>query len=356
MVRAMRSLRWHAARDLRLDEVDVPTPGPGQALVRVERVGLCGTDLEEYLHGPLDIPVGQPHPRSGCAAPLAQGHEVVGTVVECPDRPEWVGRRVVPDVVEGCGRCWWCARHEEGLCPDLVVLGMHAPGGLAEYLLCRAETLVAVPAEVPAEVAVFAEPVAVAVRAMAKVGDLRGAAVHVVGAGVVGNLLVQVARAHGALAFAQDPSPSRRALARAAGAAGVAADAAEAAQLIRDAQDGRLADVVFECAGRDQAFADSVALTRSGGTVVLVGLSASEPAMPWRDVVLGEKRLVGTAAHLWDQDVTTAVRLLADRTVRPRPLISETVPLTGVADALERLARPNDLAKVLVDPTGGDVQ
>lgn len=347
----MRALRWYAARDLRLDEVPVPVAGPGQALVRVERVGLCGTDLEEYLHGPLDIPVDAPHPRSGAVAPMVQGHEVVGVVVECPDRPEWVGRRVIPDVVEGCGRCWWCARHEEGLCPELVVLGMHAPGGLAEHMLCRSASLVEVPAHLEPDVAVFAEPVSVAVRALAKAGDLRGAAVVVVGAGVVGNLLVQVARAAGALVVAQDPSAGRRTLAVGAGATAVGADHDETARALLDLHHGRLADVVFECAGREQSFADSIALTRKGGTVVLVGLSADDPALPWRDVVLGEKRLLGTAAHLWDIDVATAVRLLADGTVDPRPLISAVVPLDGVVDALEQLAVPNNLAKVLVDPT-----
>lgn len=352
----MRALRWHAARDLRLDSVPLPSVMPGQALVRVERVGLCGTDLEEYLHGPLDVPVGAPHPRSGVQAPLAQGHEVVGVLVDCPDRPDWVGRRVIPDVVEGCGRCWWCVRHEEGLCPELVVLGMHAPGGLADFMLCRSATLVEVPVHVGPDVAVFAEPVAVAVRALAKAGDLRGATVVVVGAGVVGNLIVQAARAAGAVLVVQDPSQQRRALALDAGASAAASDARGAGAAVLDASHGRLADVVFECAGRSQSFADSVALTRSGGTVVLVGLSASEPPLPWRDVVLSEKRLVGTAAHLWDVDVATAVRLLADGTVDPRPLISEVVPLDEVADALERLARPNDLAKVLVDPARGGTQ
>lgn len=351
----MRSLRWYGARDLRLDRVERPTADAGRALVRVERVGLCGTDLEEYLHGPLDIPVGSAHPRSGARAPLAMGHEVLGTVVECPDHPEWVGRRVVPDVVEGCGTCFWCRRHEEGLCPDLVVLGQHAPGGMAEYMTCRAESLVAVPEGLDVDVAAFAEPVAVAARAVAKAGDLRGATVAVVGAGVVGYLVAQVAQAHGAAIVVQDPASHRRELAGAAGLTATA-DRARSEAAVRATTAGRLADVVFECAGRASAFSDAVALTRAGGTVVLVGLHAEEPPLPWRDVVLSEKRLVGTAAHMWDVDVLTAVRLLADGVVDPRPLISKVVPLEGVASALEDLASPNTLAKVLVDPTIGSEQ
>jgi len=352
-VAQMRAARWHAARDVRVDTVPVPTAGPGQALVRVERVGLCGTDVEEYLHGPLDVPVDAPHPRSGAQAPLSQGHEVVGVVADCPDRPDWVGRRVIPDVVEGCLQCWWCDHHEQGLCPELVVLGMHAPGGLAEFMLCRSATLVEVPVHVEPDIAAFAEPVAVAVRALAKAGDVRGATVVVVGAGVVGNLIAQVAGAAGAQVVVQDPAPQRRALALTSGAVVAAADASESAGVVLGATPGRLADVVFECAGRDESFADAIALTRSGGLVVLVGLSATTPTLPWRELVLGEKRLVGTAAHMWDTDVATAVDLLAGGIVDPRPLVSRTVTLDAVADVLEELAAPNDLAKVLVDPTGG---
>ena len=346
----LRALRWYAAHDLRLEQVPTPELKPGQARVRVERVGLCGTDIEEYLHGPLDIPMARPHPRSGRSAPLVPGHEVVGVVVECPDDLTWVGRRVIPDVVNGCGRCWWCLRHEEGLCPDLVVLGMHDDGGLAEQMVCRSDTLVAVPEGVPVDVAVFAEPTSVAVRGVAKAGDLRGATVAVVGAGVIGNLVGQVALAAGAQVVVQGPHQTRRErLPWPAVAA--AADGAAAADLILDINGGRLADVVFECAGRPQALHDAITLARRGGTVVLMGLSAEEPTIPWREVVLGEKRLMGSAAHIWDVDVASAVRMLANRHVDPRPLVSRVIGLEEVAGVLEELARPNELAKVLVDPS-----
>jgi len=346
---SFRALRWYAARDLRLEQVATPELKPGQARIKVERVGLCGTDIEEYLHGPLDIPMALPHPMSGRSAPLVPGHEVVGVVIECPDDPAWVGRRVIPDVVNGCGRCWWCLRHEEGLCPDLVVLGMHDDGGLAEQMVCRSDTLVSVPEGVPVDVAVFAEPTSVAVRAVAKAGDLRGATVAVVGAGVIGNLVAQVALAAGAQVVVQDPHKIRRQRAPWP-SVGAAADRAAAARLILDVHGGRLADVVFECAGRPQALHDAIALARRGGTVVLMGLCAEEPSIPWREVVLGEKRLVGSAAHIWDVDVASAVRLLATGTVDPRPLVSQVVGLEEVSAVLEELARPNELAKVLVDP------
>ncbi|UNK70469.1 alcohol dehydrogenase catalytic domain-containing protein [Microbacterium sp. H1-D42] len=345
----MRALRWHGRRDLRVDEIARPTAGTHQAVVRVERVGLCGTDLEEYLHGPVDIPSGTPHHRSGAIAPLTIGHEVVGIVAECPSDPSLVGQRVIPDVVEGCGECFWCQRHEEGLCPDLVVLGQHADGGLAEYMVCRAATLVPVPDTLSPDTAAFAEPTAVAARAVAKAGDLRGTTVIVVGAGVVGNLIAQVARGHGALVITQDPAPHRREIAATMGFA-TAAERHESAQLCAEHSAGRLADVVFECAGRQQSLDDAISLTRRGGTTVLVGLDPEPAAFPWRDVVLGEKRLIGTAAHMWDVDVLAAVRLLASGVVDPSPLLSRVVAMDAAASALDELAAPNHLAKVLVDP------
>lgn len=344
----MRTLRWHGTRDLRLDDIERPTPASDQALIRVERVGLCGTDLEEYLHGPVDIPASAPHPRSGAIAPMTIGHEIVGIVAECPSRPELVGKRVIPDVVEGCGDCFWCARHDEGLCPNLVVLGQHTDGGMAEYMVCRAATLVVVPEELDADIAAFAEPVAVAARAVAKAGDLRGSTVAVVGAGVVGNLIAQVARGHGAEVIAQDPAVHRRELAAGLGFRATASRDETAVAVERAA--GRLADVVFECAGHPTSLDDAIALTRRGGATVLVGLNPSPPTFDWRDVVLGEKRLIGTAAHMWDVDVLTAVRLLASGVVDPRPLLSRVVPMDAAVAALEELAVPNHLAKVLVDP------
>jgi len=344
----MRAVRWWGPRDLRVEIVPIPEPKEFEALVRIDRVGLCGTDVEEYLSGPHDIPLERPHPVSRAMAPMIPGHELVGTVVRCDSRPELVGKVVIPDVVQGCGRCWWCVRHEGGLCPDLVVLGQTADGGLAEFMCCRAATLVRVPPGVGIDVAAFAEPTAVAVRAIGKVGDLRGSTVAVVGAGVIGNLIAQVARAHGAEVIAIDTVDWRRGLAARVGVRAASADAGVDA--VAELTGGRMADVVFECAGRDASFALSATLARRGGAIVLVGIGTTLPALPWREVVINEQRLIGSAAHVWDVDVTTAMRLLADGHVDPMPMISRIIGPDDVATTIEELATSSGLAKVLVDP------
>ncbi|WP_158290947.1 zinc-dependent alcohol dehydrogenase [Kribbella antiqua] len=306
----------------------MPVPAAGQVLVEVERVGLCGTDLEEYLDGPIDA-----------RPPVILGHEIIGRVAECPGGELAVGTRVVPDVVAGCGTCWWCLRHQPGLCPQLAVLGLQRDGGLAEYMLAEATTCVVIPDDLSPNVAVFAEPAAVAVRALRKAGDLTGARIAVVGLGTIGNLVVQLAAASGAVeVHGIDPSPDRRALA-------ARANFVTAPGLV-----GQY-DVVVECAGTQAAVTSALELTRPGGTVVLVGTGAEQLQFPVRDVVLREKRILGSAAHVWDEDVAAAVALLAREVLEPKPLVSKVIDLDSVvAEGLDALASDPELLKIIVAP------
>lgn len=337
----MQALRWHGPRDLRLEEVPVPRPGPGEILIKVDRVGLCGSDLEEYREGPVAIPAG--------AAPLTLGHEVIGTVVSSRNGLPAVDTRVVPDVVVGCGHCWWCRRHEEGLCPQLLVRGQQQDGGLAEFMIADAATCVTLPDGLDTDVAAFAEPTAVAVRAVRKAGDLAGATVVVIGGGTIGNLIAQAALGTPASAvIVIDPIAQRRSLARQVGA--MAADPDDSAETVHHQSGGRGADVVLECSGALGAPEDAVTLSRRGGTVVLVGFRNQSLRLPWLDVVLGERRLLGSAAHLWDVDVAGAVALLAGGCVDPRPLHSDTIALDGAVQAFQRLDTDPSITKLLVAP------
>lgn len=346
----MLAARWYGRRDVRVEQVADPEPGPDEVLVAVELCGLCGTDLEEYSRGPVSVPVSVPNPLTGAAAPIVLGHEIVGTVVAhgANGNGPAIGTRVIPDVVLGCGGCWWCRRHQEGLCPDGAVIGLHADGGLAQYVVCPAATCVVVPEAVGPEVAVFAEPASVAVRAVRKTGDLTGATLAVIGAGTVGMLVAQVARAAGAgQVIAVDPVPGRREL-----AVRLSADAAlspeEAAAGVAARTAGAGADAVLECSGAPGTLAAAVRLARSGGTVVLVGFRDADEPLPLLPVVLGEKRLSGSAAHLWDEDVTAAVRLLTAGIVDPRQLPAARIPLSQVVTG--GFAAPPPGRKVLVDP------
>jgi len=351
--RTMRAARWHGRRDVRLDEVPVPIPRSDQALIEIEWCGICGTDLEEYTGGPVTIPEAA-HPLTGRQAPMTLGHEIVGRVAE-PARdgsgpPE--GARVIPDVVLGCGECWWCRRHKEGLCARHAVVGLHADGGLAEYVASKAATCVPVPNGLDADVAALAEPTSVAVRALRKVPCPVGSSVLVVGAGTIGLLVTQVARSSGAgTIVAADTKPPRRDLALALGA-DFASEPAGLEKLLFEATGGVGPDVVIECSGVPGLARQAIRMTRRGGTAVLVGIHGKEEPFDLLDTVLGEKRIVGSAAHLWDEDVATAVDLLARGRIDGRPLLTTHLPLERVVEGigiLEDLA--SDVLKVLVTPS-----
>jgi len=349
----MDAARWFARNDLRVVEVAIPQASQGQVLIRVEAVGICGTDLEEYREGPISVVLPQAAGRAPAVPGRTLGHEVVGTVVDSPGDATIVGRRVIPDVVVGCGRCWWCRRHEEGLCPDLQVRGMHLDGGLAGFMLADAATLVPVPPTVPADVAVFAEPLAVAVRALAKVSPLHGATVAVTGLGTIGLLVGQLALRQGAAqVVASDPSERKRALAAGWGMAATHPDELEA--LLNARSGGRGADVLVECSGAPSVAAQGLELVRRGGTVVIVGFKPVGVEVALFDLVLGEKRLLGSAAHIWDSDVAAAVSLLASGSIDTAPLVSDVIGLHDIVTAgFERLAGDPDVLKIIVHPGAG---
>lgn len=342
----MSAVRWRGRRDVRLERVAVPVPADAQALVRVLWAGLCGSDLEEYLHGPVVI-----------RGPVTLGHEIVG-VVEAPAADgsgPAAGTVVVVDVVTGCGACYWCDRHEEGLCPDLMVIGQDSDGGLAEYVAARADRLVVVPPGLDPKLAALAEPTAVAVRAARKLGAVMGRGVALIGGGTIGLLLGQLLRAAGAEpVVVVEPSSSRLALIERLGLAGVWADTAEARrQELLARFPARGLDAVIECSGADGAADEALGLVRAGGVGLILGVFPDRQPMDLKTLVLGERTLIGSAAHMWDDDVVPAVALLASGAVDAGALISHTLPLSRAKEAFDLLADPSaGTLKVLIRVAG----
>lgn len=341
----MRAARWYAKGDVRVEDVPEPRPEPDELVVRVEWCGLCGTDLEEYREGPITIPVAEPHPLRGTRAPITLGHEVVGRVERAAADGSGppVGTLVVPDVVIGCGTCWWCVRHQEGLCARLAVRGQTEDGGLATFLVARARTCLVVPDTVPADHAALVEPTSVAVRALAKHGRIAGATVAVVGGGTIGQLVARVAFALGASSVTVvDPIAARRDLARTHGAAALGPD--EAASLT-----GQV-DLAVEASGVATALSTAVRIVRRGGTVVALGIAPQPAQIDRIDLVLGEKMIIGSAAHLWDEDCRIALDLMATGRIQVADLISHRLRLDSVLDGFALLAsRDPSVLKVLVN-------
>jgi (R,R)-butanediol dehydrogenase / meso-butanediol dehydrogenase / diacetyl reductase len=348
----VKAVRWHGRGDLRVDEIEMPLPADDEVLIRVEWCGICGTDLEEYRSGPLMIPVDAPHPLRGGRAPLTMGHEMVGWVVQAAadGSGPGAGTVVIPDVVVGCGACWWCLRHEEGLCPQLSVRGQTEDGGLAQFMVARAATCLVVPDSVPADHAALVEPASVAVRALRKLGTVIGARVAVIGAGTVGQLVARVASAFGAtVELVVDPSEVRRDRALQHGAARAAHPSD--ALTVAAASDRGGYDVAIECSGARGTLQLAVDLVRRGGTVVALGIRPSAEPLDSTALVLAEKRIIGSAAHLWDDDSSVALDLIASGALQVGDLISHRVTLDETATSgFSALASGDPHAlKVLVD-------
>lgn len=350
----MRAARWHGRRDLRVDLVPIPDCKPHEVLLAVDIVGLCGTDLHEYLEGPIEIPQ-RPHPLTGRQAPVTLGHEIVATVLEpaADGSGPQAGTRVMPDTMLGCGTCWWCRRHEAGQCSRQAVVGLHTDGGLAEYMTATASRLLRIPDGLPPEVAVLAEPLSCGIRATRKVGSsVLGATVLVMGAGTIGLLLTQVLRNAGAAnIIIVDPERPRTELARRMGATR-ATQPSTLEGLVRQLDEPGV-DLVFECSGAAGNAALGAALVRPGGSVVLVGIHGGTEPVALLPLIVGERRIIGSAGHVWDSDVRTALHMLGEGSVDVSALLTLPVELRRTTDTLERMAAGHAGLKSLVAPGAG---
>jgi (R,R)-butanediol dehydrogenase/meso-butanediol dehydrogenase/diacetyl reductase len=352
----MKAARWHGRRDVRLEEVPEPRPAPGELLIEVSYCGICGTDLEEYQAGPGLIPVEQPNGLTGRAAPLTLGHEFVGSVAALGEGVTAfrVGDRVAPEVVLFCGKCFFCRRHEYALCVNWAAIGLMADGGLAQYAVVPAFSAARLPDSLSDEEGALVEPTEVAVRAVRK-SELRlGERVAVVGGGTIGLLTLQVARAAGAGAVHLiEPQERRRGLGVALGAAGAFDPGVNDWQAeLREVCDGVGPDVVFECAGVSESADLAIHTARKGGRIVLVGIHAERVPITTLEIIVGEKRLVGSVQHHYDEDLPVAVQLLAEGKVQVRPLITAREPLERVVSGGFRalIEKPDKHLKVLISP------
>ena len=352
----MKAARWHGRGDVRIDDIADPTPGVGELLLRIAWCGICGTDMEEYVAGPTLVPVDVPNGLTGRTAPLTLGHEFVGRVASVGEGVSGfdIGDRVAPEVVLFCRECFFCRHHQYALCEQWAALGLHTDGGLAEYAVVPAFSCAHLPDTLSDEEGALVEPTEVAVRAVGKSGTRLGDSVAVVGGGTIGLLALQVARAAGAgETYLIEPLAPRRELGLTLGASAVFdPQQSEWETQLRSACGGIGPDVVLECAGGRDTAETAVRVARKGATIVLVGIHPERVPFSTLEVIVGEKHVVGSVQHHYDEDLPAALRLLAAGQVRVAPLITDRIPLERVVpDGLRALAEhPRDHLKILVSP------
>jgi 2-desacetyl-2-hydroxyethyl bacteriochlorophyllide A dehydrogenase len=273
----MKTVELVAPERLRMTEREIPEPGPGEARVAIETVGLCGTDLEFYRG------------RRSAGYPFVLGHECAGRIDAIgPEVTDWeIGSPVAVRPNFGCGTCALCLEGRDNLCPDGRGLGVKIDGCLSEHVVVPARYLWPVPDGMDLETAALIEPIAVAERAVRRAGSVAGRRLLVLGAGPIGLLALQIARIAGAEVTVADPIPERRRWALDLGAARAFASASNSMK-------GELFDVVIETAGVAETAAASVERARPGGWIVLTGIPMDPAPIETRWVVWRELKLVGS--------------------------------------------------------------
>lgn len=319
----MRGLWLENRRAWIRDDLPMPTPRPGEALVRVRLAGVCGTDLE-LLDGYASF-VGVP------------GHEFVGEIVAGADRAR-IGQRVVGRINVVCRDCRACRAGRENHCERRTVLGIRGrDGAFAQFLALPRENLLPVPPGVSDEAAVFTEPLAAAFRILEQIAVAPSHRALVVGAGRLGQLVARVlARCGCDLRVVVRRNSAREAL------KGVAAAVEEA-----EVED-RWADVAVEASGSPEGFRLARRAVRPGGDIVLKSAYRAGVEVDLPSLAVDEIRLVGSRCGPFEP----ALEALRRGWVDPRPLIHARLPLESAVEALEEAARPGTL-KVLIDPLAG---
>ena len=195
----MKALRWHGKGDIRIDDIPTPTPGTDEVLIKVTYSGICGSEVHEYLAGPIMIPL-EPHPLTGSQAPQTMGHEFGGHIVEKGSSVTWpdVGQCVTVNPILACGQCVNCGRNRPNLCDNLAYYGLIGDGGHAEYAVVKAAACVPLMDGAQDEYVAFGEPAGIAAHAVNQARLEPGSTAAVIGGGPIGQLTAQYARSAGA--------------------------------------------------------------------------------------------------------------------------------------------------------------
>ncbi|MGC9359073.1 MAG: galactitol-1-phosphate 5-dehydrogenase [Anaerolineae bacterium] len=331
----MQALVLHAVGDLRLERVPRPTPGPGEALVRVVACGVCGSDVPRvFEHGTYSFP-------------LIPGHEFAGVVVDAPESSEVrAGARVAVKPLIPCGTCPFCAIGALAQCRSYDYVGSRRDGAFAEYVAVPAANLVPVPEGVSLEAAALTEPAAVALHAVRQGGVEPGDRVAVLGAGPIGMLVAQWARIWGAgQVFLADIDSSKLALVEELGLGRpVDSRVEDPVSRVRQETGGLGPDLVVEAAGVPATLVQALWLARPLGRVVIMGNPAADVTLP-RDAISQILRKELTIRGTWNSHMvalpvdewTVALEMMAQGRLRIKPLISHRVSLARGVQALNMM-------------------
>jgi L-idonate 5-dehydrogenase len=343
----MKAAVLHGAKDIRIEDYRQPDLSPGMVLVRIRKVGICGSDLHYYEDG-------------FCAAfvpdrPFVLGHELSGEIAAVAADVDSVkpGERVTVNPARNCGFCDYCKSGRVNLCRKTIMLGSASTrpptdGAFAEFVTVRADQCHVLPPGMDDGLGAMMEPFAVALHAVKRAGVVSGKRVLVTGGGAIGLLAAITARAFGATLVAVSDIVAERREKAVSVAADVALD-----PFAKDLQDqvrelaGNGFDLVFEASGAPPALRGAFDLVRPGGTIVQIGtLGTADIPLPANLLMNREINLIGSMRYA---DVFgEAIRLVASRRVNLQPVISSIFPFAQVDQALRFAADKSQALKVQI--------
>ncbi len=351
----MKAARFYGRGDIRIDDVPEPAIRPGTVKVEVEWCGICGTDLHEYLDGPIFAPTAEaPHPITGESLPITLGHEFAGVVAELGEGVDdvKVGDKVVVEPYIICGRCDACQNGRYNVCATLGFVGLSGwGGGFSQYVVAERRWIHPL-GDLGTDVGALIEPLAVAYHAVRLSGAQPSHSALVFGAGPIGLVTTAALKARGVeQVLVVEPAAVRKEKAGVAGADHVLDPRQDdVVEAVMELTKGRGADVSFECAGIDQVLATAIRATRAGGTCVNVAIWGHEASVAMNDLVFREVNLLGSLAYADDHPAT--IEMVASGKVDPFQFITGRITVDDIVEKgfRELIDNKEENVKILVQP------
>lgn len=355
--KTMQAVICHGPGDYQLEEVPVPTPGPGEALVKVEAVGICASDLKAY-HGAAKF-WGDENRPAWTESEVIPGHEFVGEIVELDDvaAERWgvaVGDRAVSEQIVPCWNCRYCNRGEYWMCQPHKMYGFHRsnPGGMAEYMVYPKEALVyKISNDLPPAHAAFTEPLSCALHGVERASLKFEDVVVVAGCGPIGlGMIAGAAAKNPAEVIALDLDAKKLELAKLCGATRSINIAEEdPVEAVKELTGGYGADVYIESSGHVSAVSQGLNLLRKLGTFVEYSVFGSEVTVDW-SIISDDKELDVLGAHLGPHCWPAAIRMLESGVLPMDQICTHQLPLERFQEGLDLVADGKNSIKVSLIP------
>ena len=326
---------------IEIRDVPAPEPGPGQVLLRIKRIGVCGSDIHVYhgKHALTPYPVVQGHEVSGVVEKLGPGVKGLRTGDSATFQPQVT-----------CGKCYSCTHGAYHICDNLKVMGFQTTGAGSELFALDARLVLKLPSGTSYDHGAMVEPTAVGVHAITRGGGVKGRKVLVLGAGPIGNLTSQVARGMGAAqVMITDVSDYRLGLARECGVDFAVNTAREdLAARIRESFGEEKADLILECVGAGPTISQAISVARKGTDIVVVGVFGDKPQVDMGTVQDRELRLIGTLMYQ-EPDWKKAIELIGSERVKLAPLVTNHFAFADYKKAYEYIDANRERAmKVMI--------